>query len=189
MLIPLALLALLCLMVGLLPQYGLRLVEPAMALFVPPGASATLSLDYASILEQLSRLGLVLLLVTALVFFFWRLRLARAPRSSGPTWGCGYQRPTPRIQYTASSFSEYAVSVFNGFIRQRTERPALAGLFPLTATCVDQPTETLLDRIVTPLFTLAGLLFAFLMRLQHGRMHVYMIYIFATLLILMLWAH
>jgi hydrogenase-4 component B len=189
MLIPLALLALLCLMVGLLPQYGLRLVEPALALFVPPGASATLSLGYASILEQLSRLGLILLLVSALVFFFWRLRLARAPRSSGPTWGCGYQRPTPRIQYTASSFSEYAVSVFNGFIRQRTERPALAGLFPLTATCVDQPTETLLDRIVTPLFTLAGLLFAFLMRLQHGRMHVYMIYIFATLLILMLWAH
>jgi len=31
--------------------------------------------------------------------------------------------------------------------------------------------------------------FAFLVRLQHGRMHVYMMYIFATLLILMLWAH
>lgn len=189
MLLPLALLALLCLLLGLFPQYGLRLVTPALAMFVPPAASAHLSTGYLSILERISHLGLLLLLLSALVLLFWRRRLARAPLASAPTWGCGYQRPTPRIQYTASSFSQYAVSVFNGFIRQRIRRPALVGLFPGRADCVDQPTETLLERVVAPFFTLAGVLFAFLLRLQHGRMHVYMIYIFATLLILMLWAH
>jgi hydrogenase-4 component B len=189
MLLPLALLALLCLLLGLLPQYGLRLITPALVLFVPPAASAPLSLGFGSILGKISFLGMLLLLLSASVFLFWRRRLGRAPLTTGPTWGCGYQRPTPRIQYTASSFSEYAVSVFNGFIRQRIRRPALVGLFPGRSNCVDRPTETLLDRAVAPLFTLAGMLFAFLLRLQHGRMHVYMIYIFATLLLLMLWAH
>ncbi len=189
MLVPLGLLALLCLALGLAPQCGVRLVEPAMALFVPPGATAPLSLEYVPIMNQLSRLGLLLLLAALLLLLFWRMLLARSPLASGPTWGCGYQRPTSRIQYTASSFSEFAVSVFNGLIRQRILRPAPAGLFPPPARCQDQPTETLLDRVVAPLFTLSGALFGLLMRLQHGRMHVYMIYIFATLLILMLWAH
>ena len=64
-----------------------------------------------------------------------------------------------------------------------------SGLFPGRARCSDVPTETLLERIITPLFILAGVSSAFLRRLQHGLMHVYMMYIFATLLILMLWAH
>ncbi|HXE96437.1 MAG TPA: hypothetical protein VN642_08530, partial [Dongiaceae bacterium] len=63
------------------------------------------------------------------------------------------------------------------------------GLFPGKSHCSDVPTETLLERVIAPIFTLAGVSFSFLMRLQHGLMHVYMIYIFATLLILMLWAH
>jgi hydrogenase-4 component B len=69
------------------------------------------------------------------------------------------------------------------------QRPALSGLFPGSARCSDRPTETFLERVIAPIFTLAGVSFAFLRRLQHGQMHVYMIYIFATLLILMLWAH
>ena len=93
------------------------------------------------------------------------------------------------MQYTATAFSELAVSVFNGIIRQRVERPTLTGIFPPSARLKDLPTETVLARTIAPLFTIAGLSFAFLRRLQHGRMHVYMVYIFATLFILMLWAH
>jgi hydrogenase-4 component B len=93
------------------------------------------------------------------------------------------------MEYTATAFSEIAVSVFNGIIRQRITRPALKGIFPAAAHCADLPTETVLERIIVPLFNLAGLSFAFLQRLQHGRMHIYMLYIFVTLFILMLWAH
>ena len=65
----------------------------------------------------------------------------------------------------------------------------MTGIFPPPARLADLPTETVLERIIAPLFTIAGLSFAFLRRLQHGQMHVYMVYIFATLFILMLWAH
>lgn len=93
------------------------------------------------------------------------------------------------MQYGGTSFSELAVSVFNGIMRQRIERPTLYGLFPGGAHCGDQPTETFLERIIAPLFALAGVSFAFLRRLQNGLMHLYMMYIFVTLFILMLWAH
>ena len=93
------------------------------------------------------------------------------------------------MQYTGTSFSELAVSVFNGIMHQRVERPTIRGLFPSSTYCSDIPTETLLERVIVPVFSLVGKLFGFLHRLQHGLMHIYMLYIFATLFILMLWAH
>jgi len=188
MLLPMALFALLCLAVGLLPQLALRLVSPVVAAFMPREAAVVPVMDYTAILGRLSLLGLLLAAAAGVVALFWSWRLRRSRVGVAPTWGCGYLRGTSRMQYGGTAFSEIAVSVFDGIIRQRVERPMLAGLFPAVARCVDRPTETVLERIVSPLFHLAGLSFAFLRRLQHGKMHVYMIYIFATLLILMLWA-
>jgi hydrogenase-4 component B len=189
MLLPMGVFALLCLAIGLMPQLGLRLVSPALAAFLP-GVELTFDPSgYGAILVRLSLLAVLLLLVVMVVTLFWRWRLRQAEVAAASTWGCGYQRPTARMEYTATAFSELAVSVFNGIIRQRVERPALRGIFPATGHCRDLPTETALERVIEPLFNLAGLSFAFLRRLQHGQMHLYMLYIFVTLFILMLWAH
>ena len=189
MLAPLALFALLCLLIGVVPQLALRLVSPAVASFYPPLAATVLPAEYAAILGKLSLASVLLLSIAVVVTLVWRWRLNKGRVTAAPTWGCGYQRGTARMQYGATSFSELAVSVFNGLIRQNIKRPELSGLFPVTGHCSDQPTETLLERLVSPLFLLAGVSFAFLRRLQHGLIHLYMMYIFITLFILMLWAH
>ena len=189
MLVPMTFFALLCLLVGVAPQLALRLVSPAVAVFYPQLALETVSAEYSAILGKLSFSGVLLLTAAVVVTLLWKWRLGRAPVSSAPTWGCGYQRGTSRMQYGGTAFSELAVSVFNGFVSQRVERPRLSGLFPKKSRCSDIPTETLLERIFVPLFSLAGMLFGFLHRLQHGLMHIYMLYIFVTLFILMLWAN
>jgi hydrogenase-4 component B len=189
MLVPMALFALLCLLIGVAPQLALRLASPAIASFYPQLVFAAVPAEYGAILGRLSLSGVLLLAAAVVVTLLWRWRLGKARVATAPTWGCGYLRGTARIQYGATSFSELVVSVFNGIMRQRIERPTLTGLFPGRARCSDVPTETLLERIIEPLFTLAGVSFAFLRLLQHGQMHVYMMYIFATLFILMIWAH
>ncbi|MBP1728098.1 MAG: dehydrogenase (quinone) [Deltaproteobacteria bacterium] len=189
MLLPMGIFALLCLLIGLAPQLGQRLVAPALAAFMPEVALTVYPAEYGVILGRLFLLSMLLLLAAIMVTLFWRWRLRQADVATASTWGCGYQRATARMEYTATAFSELAVSVFNGIIRQRVERPALTGIFPAAARCADLPTETVLERIIVPLFNIAGLSFAFLRRLQHGQMHVYMLYIFVTLFILMLWAH
>ncbi|NTV51013.1 MAG: hydrogenase [Geobacteraceae bacterium] len=189
MLVPMAFFALLCLLIGVAPQLGLHLVSPAMTSFYPELASTGLAAEYGVIMGWLSVSGGLLLAAAALAALLWMWRLGKSGVTSAPTWGCGYQRGTARVQYGASSFSELAVSVFNGIMRQRISRPKLAGLFPGAAHCCEAPTETILERIIVPLFTIAGVSFAFLRRLQHGQMHLYMLYIFVTLFIFMLWAH
>lgn len=189
MLLPMGVFALLCLLVGLLPGQALSFVSPAIESFMPQMMSGVNPVKYGIILGRLGMVGLLLLATAALLTLLWRWRLGNSHVTSAPTWGCGYQRATSRMQYGATSFSELAISVFNGIIRQRVNRPTLTGIYPAAVTCDDRPTETLLERVISPLFTIAGVSFAFLRRLQHGQMHVYMIYIFATLFILMLWAH
>lgn len=189
MLLPMIIFAVLCLLVGIAPQLALQLVSPAIASCYPQLASTTLPAEYGAVLGRISLSGLLLLSVAAVVTLLWKWRLKQASVTSSVTWGCGYLRSTPRMQYGATSFSELAVSVFNGIIRQRIDRPSLTGLFPVPANCSDVPTETLLERVFAPLFYIAGVSFGFLHRLQHGLMQVYMMYIFATLFILMLWAH
>ena len=188
MLLPLAFFALVCLLIGVAPQMALRLVSPAIESFYPHLVSTSISAGYGAVLGRLSRAGVLLLTFAALVTLLWKWRLGKAAVSAAPTWGCGYQRATARMQYTGASFSGLAVSVFNGIMCQRIERPTMTGLFPAASRCSDLPTETSLERIISPLFALAGVSFAFLRRLQNGLMQLYMMYIFATLLILMLWA-
>lgn len=189
MLAPMAFFALLCILIGVLPQLALRLVSPVIAAFHPQAVSPSLSAEYGAILGRLSLAGVLLVSAALVVALFWKWRLGKGRVSSASTWGCGYQRGTARMQYGGTAFSELAVSVFDGIMRQRIERPTLNGLFPKKSHCRDLPTETLLERIIVPLFSLAGVSFAFLRRLQHGQMHMYMMYIFVTLFILMLWAH
>ncbi|MHB8058967.1 MAG: proton-conducting transporter transmembrane domain-containing protein [Desulfuromonadaceae bacterium] len=189
MLVPMAFFALLCLLIGVVPQLALRLVSPAIAAFYPQPFVVEIPAGYDAVLGRLSLAGILLLTAVVLVTLFWRWRLGRGRVAAAPTWGCGYQRGTARAQYGGTAFSEFAVTVFNGMVRQKIERPTLTGLFPGDASCSDVPTETLLDRVIAPLFMLVGVWSAFLRRLQHGLIHVYMMYIFATLFILMLWAH
>lgn len=187
MLLPMMFFALLCLLIGIVPQAALQLVAPVAASLYPQLSVAAISADYGVMLGKISFAGFLLIAIAAAVTLFWKWRQSKAQVSSASTWGCGYQRGTARMQYGASAFSELAVSVFDGIVRQKVDRPLLAGLFPAASRCCDQPSETILECVVVPLFRSAEILFSFLHRLQHGLMHVYILYIFATLFMLMLW--
>jgi hydrogenase-4 component B len=189
MLAPMAFFALLCLVIGSAPQLALHLVSPAVEVFSPGISNSIGGGGFDAALGAVSLVGALLLAVAVLVTLVWRWRLGSGQVDAAPTWGCGYQRGTARMQYGGTSFSEFAVSVFNGIMRQRVTRPAITGLFPKIDRCSDQSSETLLDGVFLPLFSLTGKVFGYLHRLQHGLMHIYMLYIFAALLILMLWAH
>ena len=61
-------------------------------------------------------------------FWSWSRKAARA---EGPTWGCGYVKPTVRMQYTGRSFAEMiAEHLLPRFLRPRTTRQRPAGLVP-----------------------------------------------------------
>ncbi|BCG46266.1 Hydrogenase-4 component B [Citrifermentans bremense] len=186
MLAPMGLLALLAMLGGLFPQLFLALVNPALAALAGPGADAV-ALPIAPVWFAVA--GGCLLLLSVALFLFLKGRSKAVSAATGPTWGCGYLRPAASIQYTGSSFGALFGSLAAPVIRTRIWAGKVTGVAPAATKLSYTPEETVLQRILLPAISIIGVGFAFVRRLQHGEVHVYILYIFATLLLLMLWVH
>jgi hydrogenase-4 component B len=187
---PMILLATACLIAGLAPLLLVKLVTPAVSFYGDLNAPAI-----ALIISQVPLVPLTIanILLIALVFVIGAIYLRRLrclPRSQGATWGCGFLAPTARMQYTGTSFSEMVVSLLGAMVSPKRRRPALAAAIPAAGSRFDYTvTETVLDRALTPIFEWVGLAFSYLRKVQHGQLHIYVLYIFATLCVLMIWKY
>src|SRR5438309_2276169 len=76
----------------------------------------------------------------------------RCQVAHGPTWGCGYAAPTPRMQYTSSSFAQMLVALFAWALRPRLHKPAHLPLFPAEADFHSTVPDTVLEEAVLPAF-------------------------------------
>ncbi|HVX38760.1 MAG TPA: proton-conducting transporter membrane subunit [Gemmatimonadaceae bacterium] len=173
---PMVLLASACVTIGMLPSFGLSLVEPAardlsraMGGVIPPGVR-----DGAwtiSVIAGATVLGAALL---------WFVRDALTRRNGvrfATTWGCGYDAPSPRMQYTASSFAAPLLSIFGRLSSVHVERTP--------SSLHTHPVDPVLDRAATPLW---GALHRSALRfrgIQHGRLHLYLLYVLGALVALL----
>lgn len=126
------------------------------------------------------------LLVGALVLVRRRL-LARRSVTETVTWGCGYLYPTPRMQYTASSFAGPTTAFFRLVLGTRARVETPEGLFPKTGRFESHTPDVVRERLYEPLFGAIEARLARLRWLQHGSVHVYVLYIALTLVALLLW--
>ena len=124
MLTPMALHAAGAILVGLAPQVGLALIRSTIALF-PVGGSLDAALAPLEGIVWASRALALLLVVAGLIRW---LQGRRARRTA--TWGCGYTAPSPRMQYTASGFTEQFVRVFESFLPSARREQLPTELFP-----------------------------------------------------------
>lgn len=185
---PMVLLAVGCLVAGMAPLLLVRLVSPAVAYYGDLTGLAMARVTGQVPLVPLTIANVLLVVLVVVIGGGYLLRLRRSPRSRGATWGCGYLEPTARMQYTGTSFSEMVVNLLGRIVAPDRRRPALDAVLPTgDARFHYAVTETVLDRILTPLFHTVGLGFSFLRRVQHGQLHIYVLYIFATLCVLMIW--
>lgn len=185
MLAPIGVLAFLALLGGLFPQLFLALVQPALRQLAP-GTAPFAVLPVAPVWFAVAG-GSVIGLAVILFLFLQAKVKGRAP--SGPTWGCGYLSPSARIQYTGSSFGAFFSSLSGALIRTRITMDPVAGVAPAASRFSYTPEETLLHRLVLPVLNIVGVACAFVRRLQHGEVQIYILYIFATLMLLLLWVH
>lgn len=184
MLAPMLLLALLCLVGGIFPELFLSLVDPVVVALTP---SALMQGGLGVQPVWFTLAGGVLLGAAGFLFWYLKARKGAAPVTSGPTWGCGYLNPTPRMQYTAASFGALFGSIAAPLIRTRIAVGAIAGTAPGSVAFSYLPEETILTRLVQPVFRVVGVAFSYMRRLQHGEVQIYILYIFATLVVLLLW--
>jgi formate hydrogenlyase subunit 3/multisubunit Na+/H+ antiporter MnhD subunit len=128
------------------------------------------------------------LLLLAVGFYLVRRGLPRGRvEATTGTWDCGYARPTARMQYTASSFAQPLTGLFRIVLGTRKQGVAPNGFFPPRATFETHTPDAARERLFAPLFRLIDRSLAPLRRMQHGRIHEYLLYIAIVLVLLLIW--
>jgi hydrogenase-4 component B len=185
---PMSLLALICALIGMFPPAVAGLLERSVFIWQPALTSGGSRLGAAAPLWWLTIFSIVLLCLILLAALYFMRRLKASPRASGGTWDCGYLRPAPRMQYSASSFAETLVRLFRGVLRPHWELPAIKGLFAQKAHFSSHVPETVLELLFLPALERANAKLAVIRRLQHGQLHFYLLYTLVTLVLLIIWA-
>jgi hydrogenase-4 component B len=127
-------------------------------------------------------LAVVLIIVFAAVAV-----LSRGVRRD-PTWGCGYALPSARMQYTASSFARTLVGFFSWAVPVVDREPGRLPTFPDSAAAESHTLDPVLDLALMPSLRRARWALSLTRILQAGRIQVYLLYVVATLVALLVWS-
>ncbi len=182
MLAPMAVLALCCAAIGM----GAPLVAPVLDAALRAWAGAPfVSVSELAPQRTIALANLALALGCGALAAWLGARARNAPLA--PTWDCGYAAPVPRAQYTASSFADMLVRLLTWILHPVREAPELRRFFPREAHFRSHLPDTVLDRAVLPTAAVATRALAWLRPIQQGSIHLYLVYILATVVILLVW--
>ena len=187
--LPLAILSALCLAFGVFSPWILYRLGPVI--------SVATGFDYETVREPLAASGEILVYVSAVsvlvlvlsagFFLLGRTLLARRTVGRAVTWDCGYAAPSPRMQYTASSFIQPLTALFYPFVMVRKHYEAPKQIFPRSQKLITHSPELFREYFYDPLFRAIAWAASQFRRLQHGNIHLYVLYIAVTLLVLLIW--
>ncbi len=185
LLVPMAVLAGLCFLVGLLPWVIAPILDGAVQAWAPEMAGQ--SLRVLAPLSWVSLLGALLLLALLLAAALFRRNLRKNPADLVGTWDCGYVAPGPTMQYSSSSFAQTLVGLFSFALRPKISKPDTRGLFPHPEAFTSHVADVVLDSILIPAAELGSRAVRWFKWVQRGSMQAYLLYILLTLLVLFFW--
>jgi len=178
-----------CLAIGLLPAQTFVLVQGAASRLV--GGAGAEDPVAAATLAMLSKVSCVAVLLVAVVLLLALLRsFLRGARggADAETWGCGYARPSSRLQYTASGFGQPLVRVFDAIIAPRADERRPEGFLPTRTGRSSEVSDRVEDAFYIPLFRAVARRLESVRRTQDGRLNKYMLQIVAVLVVCLLWS-
>ena len=185
---PMCVLAIGCIVIGL----GSPLIAPwldrTLAVWSHQPNLPIGTLESAAPLAEVSVLSIGLLVTLSVggILLGWRIR--SQPVTWTETWGCGYSAPTARMQYTASSLAQMLVGILAWPLQPQVQRPTGLHYFPVKAKFESYVPEVVLERFITPTVNGVGKILYWFRLVQQGSIQIYLLYIFAILVVLLMFA-
>jgi hypothetical protein len=176
-------------LLGVLPVFAIRMLDEVTRPLLGQGLGNAAQgwLYLAPIHPERASYGPLLFLVVIvamvalaflLVRWFYHGRIRRSA-----AWDCGYPLQTPRMQDTAEGFGQPVRQVFEPFFRMQRELPDSFDQAPRYRVIVE---DHLWYWLYLPVAWVAERITSLVTVLQRGRISVYLLYSFCTLLILLL---
>jgi formate hydrogenlyase subunit 3/multisubunit Na+/H+ antiporter MnhD subunit len=179
-----------CVALGLLPNQVIALMDPVTKYLVGAGLAHTVAdsgwllvpvnADRASYAPAVFLLGV--LASFALTFLLVR-KLYHGRLRRVPPWDCGHPWQTPRMQDTAEGFGQPIRQIFEPFFRITRHLPSPFDAQPSYKVTLEDP---LWYALYLPVARLVAWVSGIIGLLQRGRIAIYLIYSFVTLIVVLL---
>lgn len=127
-------------------------------------------------------------ILTILLFIVYKCIVRKKMSSTYKVWDCGYQKASPRFQYTGYAYNAFFGALFSGLYRTKEEHTPITTLFPEQTSLATQRSD-----IVTELYE-RGVMRHIRTALQKaacfqtGFLQHYILYALIFLIICILWA-
>jgi hydrogenase-4 component B len=189
-----------CFFLGLCPTVFVKLLDPVTQQLTGQQLSAQLSLGSGLVLGNaqpdggtVSTIGLALMGICLLPvpLGLWLVFGRRTKVRTGPTWDCGLRGLTPSMEYTATGFSKPIRMIFKALFRPRREVQReydYSPYFAKTLRFESHIEEAFVTQLYRPLNRGILRVSRRMRVLQAGSIQAYLIYIFITLLVLLMLA-
>ncbi len=129
MLVPMIVLAAACIVIGVLPGFFLAMALKAVAA-LGLGHGAVPLAPFAQLTGNITRAAAVIFVIFLLILALRTLLYRGKTVTRAGTWGCGFTRPTARMQYTGSSYAASILEFFSPAAPLTEDHPAVQGRFP-----------------------------------------------------------
>ena len=136
------------------------------------------------VLFKISSVSVIFTAFMTLFMLLFHIRNKNFTRRSC-TWDCGYVRPDPRMEYTATAFTQPLSDLFSPLLKTEKKLTPVKSYFPEQASFESKVDDGGIKRFWEPLFSAFTVMAEKIHRLQSGFLHFYILVI-VTALILML---
>jgi NADH:ubiquinone oxidoreductase subunit 5 (subunit L)/multisubunit Na+/H+ antiporter MnhA subunit len=169
-------LAFLCFAGGILPQYFFKAVSAPVAYLLNGAHTADAFAVIQGLLKSISLILVSGMFIIAAVYLLRKFSLRGKTDESLGTWGCGYQKSSPRVQYTADSFSEPLSAVSRAVTGKNEEIEEPAGILPEKASYKSGLSDVIETFITVWVKRFTGRFFGSFANVQSGNMQHYILY-------------
>jgi hydrogenase-4 component B len=184
MTVPMGILAGACLLIGVFPEPFILLAAKAVTV-LGTGYGRIPVEGFIEIAGDISRAAALFFGVLLMILVIRTLAYRNKIITRGSTWGCGFTQPTPRMQYTGSSYAASILAFFRPVAPLEEHHSAITGVFPKQthyASHVHDIAERYMKRLtVYPVMAF----FDRLRFIQHGDIHLYIGYILLAIVVLL----
>jgi hydrogenase-4 component B len=184
MLTSMAILAGLCVLIGIFPQIFFRMALKGMSALGLGFGDVPIK-PFIAMTGNITWAALLFVAILALLYGI-RTRLFKGKTvTAAGTWGCGFTQPTAKMQYTGTSYAASIIEFFRPVTPLQEEHPPVSGLFPEKThyqSRINDIAEVNMGRVIVG--PVLGL-FDKLRWIQHGDIHLYIGYILLAIVVLL----
>lgn len=182
MIFPIVILAIVSLLIGLFPQYFIKIV------INPVNTFLTTQLNFPTqILSNISMFNVTLLISVAAILLIRKLLLKNKSVAINKTWACGYDKTNSKMQYSNYSFSRPFLGFLTPFFIRELDFKGIKELFPISTHFKSKTIDIFEYYLIRPIINFDKFIIQKFYWVQSGNVQKYLLYGLIFLLLVIIW--